>query len=154
MERTPDPRILEDVRAALRAAPVDEVAITAELADGVVTLRGTAGSHSERLAALTAARRAAGSAKVVAAVEVEPVDDDYRMTDADIAAEVARAIVQSEVPPGDVRFGVENRVVTLEGTCPDAEARARVRHLVQQAPGVHLVDNRITVAPRDAGDGA
>jgi osmotically-inducible protein OsmY len=154
MERRPDDRLLDDIRAALREAPVDEVAITADVADGVVTLTGTAGSHSERLAAVTAARRAAGPVPVVTEVAVVPVTDDFRMTDADIAVEVARAIVQSDVPPGDVWFDVENRVVTLAGTCPDAGTRARVRHLVQQARGVHIVENRIGIAGRDAGGGA
>ena len=154
MERRPDHQILDDVRAALRAAPVDELAITADVSDGVVALRGSAGSHSERLAAVTAARRVPGAAKVVTEIDVAPMDDDFRMTDADIAVEVARAIVQSDVPPGDVWFDVQNRVVTLGGTCPDAETRVRVRHLVQQARGVHIVENRIGIAGRDAGGGA
>jgi osmotically-inducible protein OsmY len=146
MESRPDHQILEDIRAALGAAPVDHLAITPEITDGVVTLRGTTGSHSERLAAVTAARHAAGSLPVVTELAVSPVADDFRMSDADIAVEVARAIAQSDVPPGDVWFEVENRVVTLGGTCADGATRARIRHLVQQARGVHLVDNRITVA--------
>lgn len=145
MKRRTDRDVLDDVIAALKAAPVDELAITPVISNGVVTLKGQLSSYSERLAATTAARHAAGHAPVVSELTVAPVGQDSRMTDADIAVEVARAIVDSDIPPGDVWFDVANRIVTLAGTVATAADRARIRHLVQNARGVHFIDNRIVV---------
>ena len=84
--------------------------------DGVVELAGELASHSERLAAMTAAQDAASPAPVQSAAHRRAAQGrDFQMTDADIAIEVARALVQSEIPPGSVLFEVKNRIVTLRG---------------------------------------
>ena len=145
MRRRTDAQIIADVTAALASAPVDELAITVTMNEGVVELSGELSSHSERLAAMTTARDAATPAHVRSALTVAPAGRNYRLTDADVCIEVARAIVQSEIPPGSVWFEVHNRVVTLNGTAATSAERARVRHLVQQARGVDFIDNRILV---------
>ncbi|MGN6503354.1 MAG: BON domain-containing protein, partial [Pseudolysinimonas sp.] len=45
---------------------------------------------------------------------------------------------------------VASRVVTLYGTVRNHAERARIRHLVQAADGVHFIDNRIVVATAPA----
>jgi osmotically-inducible protein OsmY len=145
MQRRTDAQVRADVEAALLRAPVDEMAITVTMRDGVVELSGELASHSERLAAMTTARDAAYPARVQSSLTVAPLGRDFHMTDADVAVEVARALVQSEIPPGSVIFEVRNRIVTLRGRVATAEQRALARHLVQAARGVHFIDNRITV---------
>jgi len=145
MGRRTDKQILADVIAALQVAPIDEVAVTATMSGGVIELAGEVPSHSERLAAVTAATHAATPARVVSAITVAPLGTDFRLTDADVSIEVARALVQSDVPPGSVWFEVKNRIVTLGGTVATGSERARIRHLVQKARGVHFIDNRIVV---------
>ncbi len=145
MQRRTDEQVRADVAAALRRAPVDELAITVTVDGGVVALSGELASHSERLAAMSAARQAAAPSPVHSALNVAPVGRNYALTDADIAVEVGRAIVQSDIPPGAVWFEVQDRIVTLEGTVATAEDRARIRHLVQAARGVDFIDNRIQV---------
>lgn len=145
MKRRTDQQIKADVVAALRRAPIDELAITVGMRDGVIELSGELSSHSERLAAMTAAKDSAYPAPVQSSLTVAPLGTDYRLTDADVAIEVARALVQSEIPPGSVIFEVKDHVVTLRGRVPTAELRALARHLVQAARGVDFIDNRITV---------
>jgi len=145
MERRTDDQVRADVEAALFRAPVDEMAITVVVRDGAVELAGELASYSERLAATTAARDAAAPVPVRSSLTVAPQGRDFHMTDADVAIEVARALVQSEIPPGSVIFEVKNRIVTLRGRLATEEQRALARHLVQAARGVHFIDNRITI---------
>lgn len=151
MQPRTDDQIRDDVAAALRdAASVDALAIDVTIHDGVVELRGEVPSHSERLAATTVARQAAVPARVHSALTVAPAARNFHLTDGDVAVEVARALVHSEIPPGTITFDVNDRVVTLHGSVPDAEARTRVRHIVQSARGVDFIDNRIVVQPATA----
>jgi osmotically-inducible protein OsmY len=145
MQRRTDDQVKADVEAALFRAPVDEMAITVAVRDGVVELAGELASYSERLAATTAARDAAAPGPVHSSLTVALQGRDFHMTDADVAIEVARALVQSEIPPGSVIFEVKNRIVTLRGQLATEEQRALARHLVQAARGVHFIDNRITI---------
>ena len=149
MGRRTDDQVCADVAAALKSAAVDELAITISMRRGVVELGGELSSHSERLAAATAAKHAAAPAPVRSALTVAPAGRDFRLTDADIAVEVARAIDEADVVPGSVRFDIANRIVTLRGTVATADERARVRHLVQCARGVDFIDNRMEVVPSE-----
>ncbi|MEO8261615.1 MAG: BON domain-containing protein [Pseudolysinimonas sp.] len=146
MQRRTDPELQADVRAAIEDAQVDVLAITVSVTEGVVVLSGELHSHSERLAAMATAKSTAAPAPVRSELTVAPVGRDFRMSDADIAIEVARALVQSDVPPGSVWFDVANRIVTLTGTVSERGQRAHIRHVVQSARGVDFIDNRITLA--------
>jgi len=153
MQPRTDEQIRDDVVAALRdAASIDALTIDVTVHEGVVELRGEVPSHSERLAATTVARQAAVPARVRSALTVAPVARDFRLTDGDVAVAVARALVHSEVPPGAISFEVNDRVVTLYGSVPDAETRTRVRHIVQAARGVDFIDNRIVVTATTAAN--
>ena len=153
MQHRTDDRIRQDVVAALQAAAdIDALAIEVTVDDGVVELRGELPSHSERLSATTLAGRAAAPARVRSALTVAPVPRDFRLTDRDVAVEVARALVHSEIPPGSVSFDVNERVVTLNGSVQDVETRTRIRHLVEAAHGVDFVDNRILISEARPSD--
>lgn len=146
MHTRTDEQIRDDVVAALRNEPsVDSLTIDVTAQDGVIELRGELGSHSERLSAISHARTAAAPAPIRSALTVAPVGRDFRFTDGDVAVEVARAIVQSSIPPGAVSFVVHDHIVTLHGVVADAEERARIRHIVQSARGVAFIDNRIEI---------
>jgi osmotically-inducible protein OsmY len=148
MTRRTENEVRDLVEAALRGADVDAEAIEVDvdLAVERVTLRGTVASHSERLGAISAAIPAAGALGVRDHLTVAPFAVDYRMSDDEVAAGVARALLVAEVPLASVRFDVEHHVVTLSGVAADDEQRAHVRHVVQAAPGVHFVRNGMTVA--------
>jgi osmotically-inducible protein OsmY len=140
-------QIRDDVVAALQNEPgVDVLNIDVTAHDGVIELRGELGSHSERLSAMTVSREAAAPATIRSALTVAHQGEDFRLTDGDVAVEVARAIVQSSIPPGTVTFEVHDHVVTLHGVVADAAERARIRHIVQSARGVDFIDNRLAVS--------
>lgn len=146
MQPRTDDQIRDDVVAALQdAANVDALAIEVTVHEGVVELRGELPSHSERLSATMVAKDAAAPAPIRSTMTVAPVARNFRLTDGDVAVEVGRALVHSEIPPGAISFAVNSRVVTLRGSVPDAEARTRVRHIVQAAAGVDFIDNQIVV---------
>lgn len=146
MQPRTDDQVRDDVVAALRDAPsVDALSIDVSVKDGVIELRGELLSHSERLNATVIAKQAAAPARVRSALTVAPAARNFRLTDGDVAVEVARALVHSEIPPGTISFDVSAHIVTLHGSVPDTETRTRVRHLVQAARGVDFIDNRIVV---------
>jgi len=64
-----------------------------------------------------------------------------------LAAEVNRALVRSRaLRAGDINVGVQNAVVTLQGTVSSEAAVSRAGQIVQKIKGVRSVDNRLTVA--------
>lgn len=145
MRQRSDGEIRHDVGIALGDAAVDAMAITVTIHQGTVHLRGEVASHSERLAVMALARSTAAPARVRSELTVAPVGLDFSLTDGDVAVEVARALVQSDIPPGSISFDVHDHVVTLNGSAESAELRTRVRHIVQAARGVDFIDNRIVV---------
>ena len=91
----------------------DEVAVSAD--DGIVTLRGTVGSFSQRRAAVTDAREISGVDEVFDELEVRLLND-ARREDADIRG-IALQIVMwdTEVPADLIDVKVHNGWVTLTG---------------------------------------
>jgi osmotically-inducible protein OsmY len=148
-----DAQIRDDVAAALRdAAGVDALAIEVSARDGAIELKGEMASHSERLQAMTVAKSVAAPARVRSKLTVKASGRDFRLTDGDVAVEVTRALVQSDVPPGAITFDVHNRVVTLHGEAADSQERARIRHIVQAARGVDFIENQIVIRDSASAD--
>lgn len=78
----PDAEIAAEVLDSLRrSADVDEREVGVQVADGVVTLTGTVGSHTKRIAALRAARHVGGVLRVLDAmrVAVPSMEDALRL---------------------------------------------------------------------------
>jgi osmotically-inducible protein OsmY len=107
----------DDIRAALigdpRVPSPDEVAIS--VGDGVVVLRGTVGSFSQRRAAVSDARRVAGVEDLDDELQVRILDDERR-ADADIRG-IALQILHwdTEVPDDLVDVKVSDGWLTLTG---------------------------------------
>jgi osmotically-inducible protein OsmY len=124
---------------------LDASAIGVAARGGTVTLTGFIDSYSGKLAAERAAKRVRGVRAVANDVEVRL---KLERTDADIAADVARALVMRSTIPGTVQAAVHHGNVTLTGKVEwlfqSREAEKAVRHL----RGVRNVINYITVTPR------
>jgi osmotically-inducible protein OsmY/nitroimidazol reductase NimA-like FMN-containing flavoprotein (pyridoxamine 5'-phosphate oxidase superfamily) len=139
-------------RAFAQSPDVDNAAIRIAAKDGRVSLVGRVATHAQRLAAVDLASRTPGVAEVVTGLTVDDLDlDVVDRTDADIADEVARAIVESTVAVADLQFTVRHRVVTLEGRVRSERDRAALRHAVQDVSGVHFVDNRLALEASSPG---
>jgi osmotically-inducible protein OsmY len=90
-----------------------EVAVSFD--DGVVTLRGTVGSFSQRLAAVRDARKVHGVDYVEGRIEVRILDVDRR-SDAELRGMALQAIAaDTEAPAKDIDVKVTDGWVTLTG---------------------------------------
>lgn len=154
----PAPTDVELVDAVSRefivASDLDPAAIGVTASHGRIQLRGEVSSHAERLAAATHAARVAGvrgvdNYLVVRDLAVEPSE----LSDAEVETAVAQALVDSTVSIRDLRFEVQQHVVTLSGEVRSRRDRAAARYAVQHARGVHFVIDDLRVAGKAATEG-
>jgi osmotically-inducible protein OsmY len=141
-----DVRVRDAVLRQLAWDPeVDASAIGVAARGGTVTLTGFIDTYAGKLAAERAAKRVRGVRAVANDIEVRL---KLERTDADIAADVARALQLRSSIPGSVQAVVHNGHVTLTGEAEwlfqSRESEKAVRHI----RGVRNVINRIAVAPR------
>jgi len=124
---------------------VDASAIGVAARKGTVTLTGYVETYSGKLAAERAAKRVRGVRAVANDIEVRL---KLARVDADIAADVARALEQRSTIPAGVQAVVHNGHVTLTGQVnwffQKRDAEKAVRHI----RGVRDVVNYIVVAPQ------
>ena len=141
-----DIRVRDAVQRQLEWDPsVDASAVGVTARDGTVTLTGFIDTYAGKLAAERAARRVHGVRAVANDIEVRL---RLERTDADIAADAARALALNGSIPESVQVVVHDGHITLTGTASwlyqTLDAAKAVRHI----RGVRGVINRITVAPR------
>jgi osmotically-inducible protein OsmY len=124
---------------------VDAGAIGVAAKNGAVTLTGYIDSYSGKLAAERAAKRVRGVRAVANDIEVRLKLD---RTDADIAADIVRALELRSTMPATIQAAVHMGHVTLTGQVEwqfqSRDAEKAVRHI----RGVRSVINRIKIAPR------
>lgn len=144
----PDLDLVHLVTGALASAPgVDPAGVHVSAESGRVTLRGTVPTHSERLAAVTTAATVPGVRGVENLLRVrdlEPATGGY--DDLVISTAVRRAIDDSTVRVDGLRLDIAQHVVTVEGRVATQKDKAALRHAIQNARGVHFIDDRIEVA--------
>jgi osmotically-inducible protein OsmY len=81
-------------------------------------------------------------------VEKTAVNIEQKTSDASITLAVKGSLVQSDDMLGrQVKVGTANGIVSLWGTVPNAESKARAEQLATQARGVVRVINAIEVGP-------
>ena len=112
---------------------------------GVVTLTGFIDSYSGKLAAERAAKRVRGVRAVANDIEVRL---RLERTDADIAADVVRALELRSTIPSSVQAAVHNGHVSLTGKVEWLYQQRDAEKAVRHVRGVRKVLNHITVAPR------
>ncbi len=149
---TPRPDLDRSLYRAVRSTldnnrDIDAFDLTVGVDAGTVELGRSVGSYSERMAAEELARGIPGVTRVENGVTVRPFGADWAIQDANIAATIhdALAAIGNAVDFTGVTYDVFCHVVTLDGTTRGAADRARVRHVVEQLPGVDFVRNRIEV---------
>ena len=124
---------------------VDAGAIGVAAKNGAVTLTGYIDSYSGKLAAERAAKRVRGVRAVANDIEVRL---KLARTDADIAADIVRALELRSTTPATIQATVHMGHVTLTGQVEwqfqSRDAEKAVRHI----RGVRNVINRIKIARR------
>jgi osmotically-inducible protein OsmY len=94
---------------------VDASQIAVGANDGNVTLRGTVGSLRAKREAAKAAQRVYGVTSVDNELEVRPLLDHGHKDDADLRADVLRALMLDSMVPSTVDAKVDSGYVTLTG---------------------------------------
>ncbi len=139
-----DADITADVAAALAADTlVDEDKIEVTTVDGVVYLRGTVSSHTERKAADEDTKAIRGVVDVIDEIMVAP---SYARSDEEIATEVRKQI-QKNLKLDGLKLEVEVRhsIVHLMGNVSTMEQRWLADELARWTPGAIDVVNDLKV---------
>lgn len=124
---------------------VDASAIGISAKGGTVTLTGFIDSYVGKLAAERAAKRVRGVRGVANDIEVRL---KLERNDADITADVVRALELHSTIPESVQAAVHRGYVTLTGTVDWMFQKHDAERAVRTIRGVHSVLNYIAIAPR------
>jgi osmotically-inducible protein OsmY len=152
-----DQEVRQHVENALDWEPsINARDIGVSVDEGVVTLRGTVGSYTEKVNAERTTERVYG-VKAVANDLIVRLISGYERTDTEIAQAAAAALAWNiVVPEGRVTATVDNGWITLNGTLDYYYQSAAADRAVRDLTGVRGVSNCILlqapVAPVKAGD--
>lgn len=137
-------RVLAALEKDETARPLE---LSAEVRDGVATLRGSAPHLAARDAALMAAAQVTGLLDVRHEIEIRP----YPGGDAPLREALARALAE-ELRSTLVQVEVRGGAVTLRGRVNDTPTRARARNRARRFEGVRALDNQLTVPEEERLD--
>jgi osmotically-inducible protein OsmY len=126
---------------------VDVSGIGVTAIQGTVALTGDIDTYAGKLAAERAAKRVQGVRAVANDLEVRMARD---RTDADIAADVTRALQLRAMVPDTVQASVHHGQVTLTGTATSLFQAHEAEEAVRPVRGVRHLSSRILVEPKDA----
>lgn len=147
-ERAPD--VSNDIRHGLDQAGLNDVSVSQDRDKGVVTLSGKVRADGDKGRAESIAKSIAGSEVVSNQIAVRPNGDegDAKKVDSDLDSAIDKnldaMLVQHRLKK-DVRYDVNNGVVTLKGDVPSQDQRASVQRLAEQVPNVKQVVNELEV---------
>jgi osmotically-inducible protein OsmY len=126
---------------------VDASEIGVSVKDGIVNLTGHIGGYSGKLAAERVAGRTRGVRAVANDIEVRP---PVERTDAQVAADAARALELQTSIPESVHVAVHDGHVTLTGRVESLFQKRNAQDAVRYLRGVRGVFNHIAVVSRAA----
>jgi osmotically-inducible protein OsmY len=126
---------------------VENAAIAVSADRGQITLRGSVGSFREKQEARKAAARVYGVKSVKNDLDVRLLDE-YERGDADLRADVLRALALDIFVPASVDATVTDGFVTLTGTANWQYQRDDAELVAANVPGVINVVDEITLKPR------
>lgn len=144
-----DMQLHDDVVAELTWDPrVMDEEIAVAVRNGVVTLSGSVPNFATRLAAERAVERIGGVRAVANDIKVVPPRSNVH-SDTDIAHQAVNALTwDTEVPDEQVRVGVANGWITLEGEVEWRYQKDAAERVVRNLAGVLGVTNDIRLKPK------
>jgi hyperosmotically inducible protein len=153
--QTKSPDVTDSIRRSLDQAGLKDVSVSQDREKGVVTLTGTTVSDVEKAQAETLARSIASTEVVSNQIAVRPpggesiakkVDSDV---DKGIEKNLDAELVKSKLDH-DVKYDVQNGVVTLKGDVNSQAKRAWVEKVTKKVPNVQQVVNELEVKNQKA----
>jgi len=141
-----DPELRDQVTQELKwDSRIDEADVAVAVHDGVVTLAGTVGSYTERLAAQEAAHRVPGVRDVANEIQVR-IPGSLVRTDEDIARAARNVLEWNVLVPADaIETTVASGWVTLEGNVTTWRQRVDAESAIRNLPGVKGIANKIRI---------
>lgn len=149
-DRSNAPDVASDIRHALEQAGLNDVSVSQDRDKGLVTLSGKVRTDDDKSRAESIARSIAGTQVVSNEIGVRPHGDEgtARKVDSDLDSGIDKnldaMLVQHRLKK-DVRYDVNNGVVTLKGNVNSRDQRASVERLAERVPNVKQVVNEIEV---------
>lgn len=149
------PDVSNDVRHALDQAGLNDVKVSDDRDKAVVTLSGNVASDDDKTRAESVARSVAGNQVVANEIGVRPNGDQgtAKKVDSDLDSGIDKnldaMLVQHRLKK-DVRYDVNNGVVTLKGDVTSQAQRSSVEKLAGQVPNVKQVVNELEVKNQKA----
>ena len=152
---TKAPDVTDNVRHALDSAGFADVHVTQDRDKNVVTLTGTVPTDDDKGRAESTAKSQAGSAVVANEIGVRPQNDEgtAKKVDSELDAGIDKnleAMLVEHRMNHDVRYDVNNGVVTLKGNVASQGQRSNVEKIAQQVPNVKQVVNELEVKNQKA----
>jgi|SRR5438270_4286875 len=149
------PDVTSNVRHALDQAGLNDVRVKQDRDKGVVTLSGNVQNDDDKSRAESVAKSVAGSEVIANEIGVRPNGDQgtARKVDSDLDSGIDKnldAMLVEHKLNQDVRYDVNNGVVTLKGDVPSQSQRDSVQKLTQQVPNVKQVVNELEVKHQKA----
>jgi hyperosmotically inducible protein len=146
--KTPD--VADDVRHALDQNGFKDVSVSQDRDKGVVTLTGRVETGDDKARAESVAKSVAGGDVVSNQIGVRPGGEEStaRKIDSDLDSGIDKnldAVLIQHKLKRDVRYDVNNGVVTLKGDVPSQSQRASVEKLAGEVPNVKQVVNELEV---------
>lgn len=140
-----DSQIQQDVTDEMKWDPsVTSTKVSANVSDGIVTLRGSVPHYLEKGRAEDAAQRVVGVRAVANEIEVN-IMGSYSRSDEDIAEAALTALKWNYSTPAGTKISVEKGWITLKGEANWNYQRNAARDCVSQLMGVCGVSNEMTL---------
>ena len=150
-QRAEQPSVEESVERSLEQAGLKDVKVSEDQEKRVVTLEGQVASEAQKQQAEEAARSAATGWVVANQLLVAPEGMEDRKEDVASAEDSAikeyidAEFTKAKLNDTDIKYSVENGVVTLEGEVENAKMRQQAEKIAAGAPNVEQVVNKIDV---------
>jgi osmotically-inducible protein OsmY len=145
------PDVKDKVQHSLKEAKLDDVNVDYDKKDNVVHLKGQVDSTAKRQEAEQVAEAAVGtSGKVLNELTVTDVNDKSADNlDGSIRDQLAEAVDRDATLKGrDIKFDVNNGVVTVKGDVRSAAEKNRVAEIAKATPGVKDFANELEIKPK------
>jgi len=149
------PDVSGQIRNSLDQAGLKNVSVSQDREKGVVTLKGSTMSDSDKAQAESIAKSIATSQVVANEIAVRPPGDEStaRKVESDTDKGIKKnldAVLISHRLDNDVKYEVKNGVITLTGRVNSQSQRKAVQQLAAGVPNVRQVVNELKVTNQKA----
>jgi hyperosmotically inducible protein len=152
---TKAPDVTASIRQALDQAGLKDVSVSQDRDKNLITLTGKVANDNDKLQAESIARSMARTQVVSNQISVRPPGEESiaKKVESDLDKGIEKnldAVLVQHRLTKDVRYEVNNGVVTLKGSVRSQSQRATVEKLAAQVPNVKQVVNELEVKNQKA----